>query len=58
MIDVDPANVLNVVSASVVQIPKSAVLSVKSCSLGYLIPPNPYGRGAQLALSMALYLEQ
>jgi len=43
--------------ASVVLIPKSAVLSVKSCSLSDWITPVPYGHGAHLALSLAVYVE-
>jgi hypothetical protein len=41
----------------VVRIPKSAVLSVKSCSLSDSITPEPYGHEAHLALSLALYGE-
>jgi hypothetical protein len=47
-----PLNIFTVVS-----IPKTALLSVKSCSLSDHIPPEPYGQGANLALSLALYIE-
>ncbi|EGO22114.1 hypothetical protein SERLADRAFT_440135 [Serpula lacrymans var. lacrymans S7.9] len=43
--------------ATLVHIPKSAVLSVRSCSLSQLIAPIPYGNGAHLALALALYGE-
>ncbi|KDR75526.1 hypothetical protein GALMADRAFT_140168 [Galerina marginata CBS 339.88] len=43
--------------ATLVKIAKDAVLSVRNCSLARLIPFNPYGRGAQLSLSIALYVE-
>ncbi|KZT66835.1 SET domain-containing protein [Daedalea quercina L-15889] len=38
----------------VASIPKSAILSVKSCTLAHRIPSAPYGLGSQLALSLAL----
>lgn len=41
----------------VVRIPKHAVLSTKNCTLSPYIPASPYGPGAQLALSLALYTE-
>ncbi|KAJ7668445.1 hypothetical protein DFH06DRAFT_1321698 [Mycena polygramma] len=40
-----------------VRIPRSSVLSVKSSSVSDLIPPHPYGRGAQLSLALALSVE-
>ncbi|KAJ6504744.1 hypothetical protein C8R47DRAFT_157139 [Mycena vitilis] len=40
-----------------VRIPRSSVLSVKSSSISDLIPPHPYGRGAQLSLALALSVE-
>jgi hypothetical protein len=43
--------------APVVTIPKSAVLSVRSCRLAKHIPFAPYGLEAQLALALALYGE-
>jgi len=42
---------------SVVRIPKEAILSVRSCSLANHIPVVSYGIGAQLSLSLALYVE-
>ncbi|PPQ67954.1 hypothetical protein CVT26_005834 [Gymnopilus dilepis] len=42
---------------TLVRIPKAAVLSVRSCSLSNYIPFSPYGVGAQLTLSLALYVE-
>ncbi|PPQ88992.1 hypothetical protein CVT25_005091 [Psilocybe cyanescens] len=42
---------------TLVRIPKDAILSVRTCSLAGFIPFNPYGLGAQLSLSMALYAE-
>ena len=42
---------------AVVRIPKTAVLSVKSCAFSDHIHPEPYGLGAHLALSLALYIE-
>jgi hypothetical protein len=42
---------------SVVKIPKTAVISVRSCSLAGAIPEAPYGLPAQLSLSLALYVE-
>ncbi|KAF9479094.1 SET domain-containing protein [Pholiota conissans] len=42
---------------TLVKIPKSAILSVRSCSLEAVIPEAPYGLGAQLSLSLALYAE-
>jgi hypothetical protein len=41
----------------VVRIAKDSVLSTRSCSLADYIPPVPYGLGAQIALSLALYGE-
>lgn len=41
----------------VVKIPKTAVISVRSCSLAGVIPEAPYGLAAQLSLSLALYVE-
>ncbi|EDR00548.1 uncharacterized protein LACBIDRAFT_313279 [Laccaria bicolor S238N-H82] len=41
--------------ATLVRITKDSVLSTRSCSLADHIPPVPYGLGAQIALSMALY---
>ncbi|OJT05111.1 Ribosomal lysine N-methyltransferase 3, partial [Trametes pubescens] len=38
-------------------IPKSAILSVRTCALAGQIPGAPYGHGAALALSLALYSE-
>ncbi|PCH39517.1 SET domain-containing protein [Wolfiporia cocos MD-104 SS10] len=38
-------------------IPKSALLSVRSCSVSEHIPFVPYGHGAHLALSFALHAE-
>lgn len=43
---------------SVVVIPKSAVLSTRSCTLADHIPHAPYGHDATLTLSLALYSEQ
>ncbi|KAJ6508242.1 hypothetical protein C8R45DRAFT_437371 [Mycena sanguinolenta] len=40
-----------------VRIPRQSVLSVKSSSISDLIPPHPYGRGAQFALALALSVE-
>ncbi|KAJ7160179.1 hypothetical protein C8R46DRAFT_1107268 [Mycena filopes] len=40
-----------------VRIPRESVLSVKSSSISDLIPPHPYGRGAQLSLALALSVE-
>ncbi|KAH9967334.1 hypothetical protein BC827DRAFT_1173307 [Russula dissimulans] len=43
---------------SVVVIPKSAVLSARSCELTGHIPHAPYGHDATLTLALALYSEQ
>ena len=43
---------------SVVVIPKSAVLSTRSCTLADHIPHAPCGHDATLALALALYSEQ
>ena len=43
---------------SVVVIPKSAVLSTRSCTFADHIPHAPYGHDATLALALALYSEQ
>ena len=43
---------------SVVVIPKSAVLSTRSCTLADHIPHAPYGHDATLTLALALYAEQ
>ena len=43
---------------SVVVIPKSAVLSTRSCALAEHIPHAPYGHDATLALALAVYSEQ
>ncbi|KAF7348189.1 SET domain-containing protein [Mycena sanguinolenta] len=40
-----------------VRIPRESVLSVKSSSISDLIPPHPYGRGAQFSLALALSVE-
>ncbi|KAJ7075784.1 hypothetical protein B0H15DRAFT_865764 [Mycena belliarum] len=40
-----------------VRIPRESVLSVKSSPISALIPPHRYGRGAQLALALALSVE-
>jgi hypothetical protein len=42
----------------VVVIPKSAVLSARSCTLADHIPHAPYGHDATLTLAFALYSEQ
>ncbi|KAJ3851944.1 hypothetical protein EV368DRAFT_83037 [Lentinula lateritia] len=42
---------------TLVRIPKTAVLSVKSCSASPFIESSPYGLEAQLALSLALLVE-
>ncbi|KAI0671638.1 SET domain-containing protein [Trametes maxima] len=42
---------------TVASIPKSAILSVRSCTLAEHIQPIPYGHGATLSLSFALYSE-
>ncbi|KAJ7740230.1 hypothetical protein DFH07DRAFT_839274 [Mycena maculata] len=39
------------------RIPRESVLSVKSSPISELIPPHPYGRGAQLSLALALSVE-
>ncbi|KAK2463049.1 hypothetical protein APHAL10511_004704 [Amanita phalloides] len=44
-------------NTTLVRIPKHAVLSTKSCTLASCIPTSLYGRGAQLALSLAVYIE-
>ena len=41
----------------VARIPRESVLSVKSSPISELIPPHPYGRGAQLSLALALSVE-
>jgi hypothetical protein len=43
---------------SAVVIPKSAVLSTRSCTLADHIPHAPYGHDATLTLALALYSEQ
>lgn len=43
---------------SLVVIPKSAVLSARSCTLADHIPHAPYGHDATLTLALALYSEQ
>lgn len=43
---------------SVVVIPKSAVLSTRSCTLADHIPHAPYGHDATLTLALTLYSEQ
>ncbi|KDQ61613.1 hypothetical protein JAAARDRAFT_171946 [Jaapia argillacea MUCL 33604] len=43
--------------STLVSIPKSAVLSVRSCTFARCITPVPYGHGAHLALALALYSE-
>ncbi|KAF7314791.1 SET domain-containing protein [Mycena kentingensis (nom. inval.)] len=42
---------------TLVRIPRQSVLSTKSSPISGLIPPNPYGRGAQLSLALALAVE-
>ena len=42
----------------VVVIPKSAILSTRSCALAAHIPHSPCGHEATLALALALYSEQ
>ncbi|KIP05485.1 hypothetical protein PHLGIDRAFT_119783 [Phlebiopsis gigantea 11061_1 CR5-6] len=42
---------------TLVTIPKTAVLSVRSCSFAEVIPVVPYGHGARLGLSLAVYGE-
>ncbi|OBZ71035.1 N-lysine methyltransferase SETD6 [Grifola frondosa] len=44
-------------SSTLVSIPKTAILSVRSCSIAERIPFVPYGHGATLALSLGLYYE-
>ncbi|KAN0088559.1 hypothetical protein V8E55_005616 [Tylopilus felleus] len=44
-------------SRTLVYIPKTAVLSVKSCFFSQHISSAPYGHGAHLALALALYGE-
>jgi len=44
--------------SAVVVIPKSAVLSARSCTLADQIPHAPYGHDATLTLALALYSEQ
>jgi hypothetical protein len=41
----------------VARIPKEAVLSIRTCSLAKYIPVVSYGIGAQLSLTLALYVE-
>lgn len=41
----------------VVQIPKEAVLSVKSSSVSSAVVASPVGHEAQLSLALALYIE-
>jgi hypothetical protein len=41
----------------VVRIPKTSIISVRTCSLAGVVPFNPYGVGAQLSCSLALYVE-
>ncbi|EMD38232.1 hypothetical protein CERSUDRAFT_113385 [Gelatoporia subvermispora B] len=61
----DPVSGISVVStdkiiesaSTIAWIPKSAILSVRSCSLAPNIPFAPYGHDAHLALSTALYAE-
>ncbi|PBK94934.1 SET domain-containing protein [Armillaria gallica] len=43
--------------SSVVQIPKEAVLSVKSSSVSSAVVASPVGHEAQLSLALALYIE-
>ncbi|KAK0439427.1 hypothetical protein EV421DRAFT_1821113 [Armillaria borealis] len=43
--------------SSVVQIPKDAVLSVKSSSVSSAVDASPVGHEAQLSLALALYIE-
>ncbi|TBU29243.1 hypothetical protein BD311DRAFT_274879 [Dichomitus squalens] len=38
-------------------IPKTSVLSVRTCTLAHQISWHPYGHGSVLALSFALYSE-
>ncbi|KAJ7696672.1 hypothetical protein B0H17DRAFT_389662 [Mycena rosella] len=45
------------VDSILVRIPRESVLSVKSSPISELIPPHPYGRGAQLSLALALSVE-
>ncbi|KAJ7490544.1 hypothetical protein FB451DRAFT_621547 [Mycena latifolia] len=45
------------VDSILVRIPRESVLSVKSSPIAELIPPHPYGRGAQLSLALALSVE-
>ncbi|KAM6502690.1 hypothetical protein JOM56_002667 [Amanita muscaria] len=44
-------------NTKLVRIPRHAVLSTKSCTLSEHMSSTPYGLGAQLALSLALYAE-
>ncbi|OCH92088.1 SET domain-containing protein [Obba rivulosa] len=44
-------------ATTIVFIPKSAILSARSCSLAPHIPFAPYGHDAHLALSVAVYAE-
>ncbi|KAG1746732.1 uncharacterized protein EDB91DRAFT_111339 [Suillus paluster] len=44
-------------SCSLVRIPKTSILSTKSCFLSQGITSAPYGHGAHLALALALYGE-
>ena len=41
----------------VVTIPKTSILSIKSCTLSNFIEPVIYGREAQLGLALGLYGE-
>ncbi|KZT27781.1 hypothetical protein NEOLEDRAFT_1130259 [Neolentinus lepideus HHB14362 ss-1] len=45
------------VPATLVKVPKTAVLSVRTCSLSRHISPIPYGHGAHLSLALALHGE-
>lgn len=47
----------NAMAQTVATIPKAAVLSVRVCAFADAIPIIPYGHGARLALSLALYGE-
>jgi hypothetical protein len=42
---------------TVVKIPKNAILSVKSSLIEHLVPQHHVGVGAQLSLSLVLYVE-
>ncbi|KIM35325.1 hypothetical protein M413DRAFT_79504 [Hebeloma cylindrosporum] len=41
-------------NTTLVRIPKTSILSVRTCSLAGVVPFNPYGLGAQLSASLAL----